>query len=105
VFPDAEGERALVGGAKGDITARLNRTGLLDVTDGSLTASVDYTGFDDFWVPLTFGVGPAGTYLAGLAADDGARVREACRAALPRGPFTLDARAWFARGTVPDAGR
>lgn len=104
VVPDAAGERALAGAADGDIAKRLTRAGLLDVTAGSLTASVDYTGFDDFWEPFTFAVGPAGTYLSTLSADGQERVREACRAALPQGPFSLDARAWFARGSVPAAG-
>jgi len=30
-------------------------------------------------------------------------VREACRVVLPDGPFTLEARAWCARGVVPGA--
>jgi hypothetical protein len=28
-------------------------------------------------------------------------IRDACRAHLPDGPFTLPARAWYARGLVP----
>ena len=63
--------------------------------------SADYAGFDDFWEPFTFAVGPAGSYLASLGDEQRERVREACRAALPEGAFSLDARAWYARGTVP----
>ena len=33
-----------------------------------------------------------------------AGVRDACGAGLPDGPFTLTARAWYARGTVPGEG-
>jgi len=33
--------------------------------------------------------------------DRQAIVREECRAVLPGGPFTLEARAWCARGIVP----
>lgn len=105
VVPDAEGERAMAGTAEGDIAARLGRAGLTDVTAGSLTATVGYTGFDDFWEPFTYGVGPAGSYLVAMAPDAQDRVRGACRAALPAGAFSLDARAWFARGTVPPAAR
>jgi hypothetical protein len=63
-------------------------------------ARADYAGFDDFWEPFTFAVGPAGQYLASLPAGQRERVREACRAKLPHGPFSLDALAWCARGTV-----
>ena len=101
VDPAAEDERRMAGTAQGDIAARLQRAGLEDVTDGALTAHAHYAGFDDYWEPFTFAVGPSGQHLRSLSADQHARVREACRAALPDGPFTLDARAWYARGTVP----
>ena len=57
-----------------------------------------YTDFDDFWEPFTLAVGPAGAYLAGLDEQRRSAVREACRAELPEGAFTLDARAWVATG-------
>jgi SAM-dependent methyltransferase len=97
----SRGERGLAGTAKGDIAARFERAGLDDVVDGVLTSHADYQDFDDFWEPFTLEVGPAGQYLASLPAEGRARVRDACREALPDGPFTLDARAWFAMGTVP----
>lgn len=101
--PGVQGERRLAGTAKGDIAARLQRVGLADVVGGALAARGYYTGFDDFWTPFTFAVGPAGQYLCSLPGESRARVREACRAALPEGPFALGARAWYARGTVPVA--
>jgi len=99
--PRAEGERRLAGTAEGDIVARFERAGLEDVAGNVLTASADYTGFDDFWQPFTFAVGPAGRFVASLSDVQRRRVREACRAQLPDGPFSLPARAWSARGTVP----
>jgi hypothetical protein len=51
-------------------------------------------------LPFLGGVGPAGAYLASLDAER----REAIRGAVfrrlgePQGPFTLEARAWYARG-------
>ena len=98
---DAEGERRMAGTAEGDIAERFARAGLVDVEGGALGARADYAGFEDFWEPFTFAVGPAGQHLASLSEDQQAAVRDACRAALPDGPFSLDARAWFARGTVP----
>jgi hypothetical protein len=73
------------------------------VVGSALAARVEYADFDDFWEPFTFAVGPAGQYLRSLSDDRRASVHEACRAALPDGPFSLDARAWYARGTVPVA--
>lgn len=103
VDPDAYGERMMAGTVMGDIVQRFERAGLDDVTGSALTASADYEGFDDFWEPFTFGVGPAGEYLRSLPDDRRAIVREACRTVLPDGPFTLEARAWCARGVVPVA--
>jgi ubiquinone/menaquinone biosynthesis C-methylase UbiE len=99
--PNVEGERRIAGTAEGDIAERFRRAGLKDVTSGVLTARAGYSGFDDFWEPFTFAVGPAGQYLNTLTGAQRARVRQACRSALPEGQFTLDARAWCARGTVP----
>jgi SAM-dependent methyltransferase len=99
--PGAEGERRLAGVVAGDIAARFERAGLTDVVDGTLMASADYADFDDFWEPFTYGVGPAGQYLASLPGKQRAQVRDACRAQLPNGPFSLDARAWCARANVP----
>ena len=102
VEPGDHGEQRRVGATEGDIAERMRRAGLADVRDGVLAARAGYTGFDDFWEPFTFGVGPAGDHLRSLAPEAQTQVRDACRAALPAdGPFTLDARAWFARGTVP----
>lgn len=100
VSPGIQGELARPGTAPGDIAERFGRAGLRDVVDGALAAQADYADFDDFWEPFTFAVGPSGKALAALSADDQAAVRDACRSALPDGPFTLDARAWYARGTA-----
>jgi ubiquinone/menaquinone biosynthesis C-methylase UbiE len=100
VVPSATGERVLVGTAEGDIATRFRRAGLTDVVAGALPAHADYADFDDFWEPFTHGVGPSGQYLATLSNEQQDHVRENCRAALPKGAFTLNARAWFARGTM-----
>lgn len=84
---------------QGDLGDRFRRAGLAEVVEGTLEARAAYVDFDDFWVPFTFAVGPAGQYLASLPADRQAQLREACRATLPDGPFSLTARAWYARGT------
>jgi SAM-dependent methyltransferase len=96
----AQGESGMAGAREGDIADRLTRAGLQDVAGGLLTACADYSGFEDFWHPLTLGVGPAGQHLQSLSDDQQSAVRAALRAKVPDGPFTLEARAWYARGTV-----
>ena len=101
VDPDVAGEQRRPGVTQGDIADRFRRAGLEDVEDGVLEASADYASFEEFWEPFTFGVGPAGQYLASQPADRQDRIREGCRAALPESAFSLTARAWYARGTAP----
>ncbi len=100
VKPDLEGEQRRAGTSEGDIAERLDRAGLHDVGGGALEVSVEYSGFEDLWEPLTFGVGPAGQAFAKLEDEDKAVVREAIRGELPDGPFTLDARSWYATASA-----
>jgi ubiquinone/menaquinone biosynthesis C-methylase UbiE len=102
IDPVAAGEQRMAGTAAGDIAERFERAGLEQVVGGALMARAEYASFDDFWEPFTFAVGPAGHHLRSLSEEQQAAVRETCRAALPDagGPFSLDARAWYARGTV-----
>ena len=100
VKPEVEGESLRVGTAEGDIAERMRRAGFREVADGALEVSVDYSGFEDFWQPFTFGVGPAGQALAALDDDEVAAVRAAARAELPEGPFALAARCWYSTAIV-----
>jgi ubiquinone/menaquinone biosynthesis C-methylase UbiE len=99
--PDVGGERGRPGVSEGDIAQRFAKAGLDDVVDGTLEAHAEYADFDDFWEPFTLGVGPAGEYVARLSDDRRGMLRELCREAVPSGPFSLTARAWYARGTPP----
>jgi hypothetical protein len=103
VRPETEGEQARVGVRDGEIAELLRGAGLEDVRAGSLATSAKYADFDDFWEPFTFAVGPAGSYLREQDADGRQAIRDHCFALLgePSGPFELEARAWYARGTVP----
>jgi ubiquinone/menaquinone biosynthesis C-methylase UbiE len=101
VQPAAPGETAMAGTADGDIASRLRHAGLQHITSGALDSHADYADFDDFWQPFTLAVGPAGHYLCTLPPGQQTAIRDACRPHLPDGPFTLPARAWYARGLVP----
>ena len=96
----AVGEQRRPGVGEGEIAALLRDAGLEDVRDGAIETRASYSGFDDFWEPFTFAVGPAGQYLRSQPPERQDRIRESCRAALPVGAFELSARAWCACGTV-----
>jgi SAM-dependent methyltransferase len=100
LHPAVAGEERRPGTWEGDIADRLERAGLTGVIGGTLHAKASYTDFDDFWDPFALAVGPAGQALASLHPDERAEVREGCRALVPEGQFSLDARAWYASGTV-----
>ena len=103
VVPDRPVAHPLTGTREGDIGELLRAQGLVDVEEGVVSASADYDDFDDWWEPFTFGIGPHSGNLKALTDEQRAAVRESCREQLgnPSGPFTLPARAWFARGRVP----
>ncbi len=96
--PDIDDESNLAGVREGHLAELFAAAGLHAIEPAVLSISVEHPTFDAWWEPFTHGVGPAGSYVAGLDADRRAELREACRAALPLAPFTLTARAWAARG-------
>jgi hypothetical protein len=100
--PSIASERKLVGDSEGELIALLSSADLSQVVGASLTASGFYDNFEDWWSPFTLGVGPAGAYCRSLEPGHRETLRLACREQFqrPEEPFTLEARAWFARGTV-----
>jgi hypothetical protein len=76
------------------------RAGLRDVETGALVVEASYDGFDDYWSPFPSGLAPSGAYCASLDDERQEELRHAVfrRLGSPQGPFTLAARAWYARG-------
>lgn len=68
--------------------------GLRVETDTRLDVTVAFASFEDWWTPYTLGVGPAGAHVAALEPADRERLRAACAARLPDGPFEVTAGAW-----------
>jgi hypothetical protein len=58
--------------------------------------SVRHAGFEQWWEPLTLGVGPPGDYVRSLSPDQRDALRGRCRRLLPDGPFEVTATAWAA---------
>ena len=91
-------ESRLVGSREGDLAKLFESAGLREVDETALSVSVEHPSFEEWWEPFTFGVGPAGQYVAALDEERRTQVRERCRATLPDSPFAITARAWTARG-------
>ncbi len=96
--PEVVGESNLAGARQGHLGELFTAAGLDEVEEDLLAVEVAHTGFDDWWEPFTLGVGPAGQYLGSLDPGHRSRLAEHARSRMPDGPFTLDARAWAARG-------
>jgi SAM-dependent methyltransferase len=96
--PDVEDESELAGSRQGHLTELFGAAGLHDIEETHLEVSVEHPTFEEWWEPFTLGVGPAGSYAAGLDEARQAELRERCREKLPPAPFVLTARAWAARG-------
>ena len=97
--PDIDDESELAGSREGHLGELFLAVGLREVEETALPVRVEHETFEDWWEPFTFGVGPAGAYLSRVDAERQAAIRERALAALGE-PFTLDARAWAARGVV-----
>jgi SAM-dependent methyltransferase len=103
--PEAPDESRGAGAREGHLAQLFEAAGLLDVETAIETSSVEHASFEDWWLPFTGSVGPAGVYVAGLDRERKARLQDLCRARIPGEPFTITARAWAARGRVsPSAG-
>jgi len=102
-------ERNLRCNRAGELTKVWRVVGLKDVVEVPLEIRTDFSGFDDYWVPYNSGVGPQGVYIDRLSVAQREALREALRLRLlgngPDRPFSLRARAFAARGTVPLRGR
>jgi SAM-dependent methyltransferase len=100
VDPAASGEADLPGTRDGHLAQLMRRAGLRDIESGVLTLTVDFASFEQWWAPLTLGVGPAGSYLAALDDSHRTAIRDVCAGLVPPAPFTLSFRSWAARGHV-----
>jgi SAM-dependent methyltransferase len=94
--PSADDESGLAGVREGHLAELFAQAGLGAAQVTTLTVSVRHDSFEKWWEPLTLGVGPAGSYVASLAAGRRAALREQCRRQLPADPVEISATAWAA---------
>ncbi len=96
--PGVHDESRLPGTREGHLTELFTLAGLHEIVETTLAVDVEHPSFEEWWEPFTGGVGPAGSYVVSLDAEQQAMLRETCRSLLPAGSFTSTARAWAARG-------
>jgi SAM-dependent methyltransferase len=96
--PEVVDESHLAGVREGHLAELLDAAGLQEIEETVHSIRVEHSSFEEWWEPLTLGVGPAGSYVAGLDPARQAQLRERCRDKLPTAPFRLTAHAWAARG-------
>jgi hypothetical protein len=103
---DATDERHMPLSGSGDLAALWRTHGLENVSSEALTIVTTFSSFDDYWLPFPRAAGPAGVYVGSLADPEREQLRIRLRARLigegPDRKITLRARAWAARGRVPE---
>jgi SAM-dependent methyltransferase len=97
---EVDDESHLAGVREGHLVDLMAAAGVRDVSVAVLSVTIEHPTFDAWWEPYTGGVGPAGSFVAGLDQERRVELRELCRARLPDAPFVQTARAWAARGLV-----
>jgi SAM-dependent methyltransferase len=92
----------------GELSQLWRRCGLENVYEDPLDITMKFDSFADYWEPFLLGQGPAGAYVQTLHDENLQALRSAVKRQLPLSsesdPFTLPARAWGVRGTVPARG-
>jgi SAM-dependent methyltransferase len=96
----ATDEAGRAGARAGHLPELFEAAGLDRIEEATLSASVEYASFEEWWEPFTLGVGPAGAYAQTLGEAELDALRERCRDLLPEAPFTLRTNAWAARGST-----
>ena len=94
---DARDERHMPLARKGELDALWRTHRLQDVSEEALTIRMRFSSFDDYWLPFLEKQGPAGDYVAALAASEREQLRARLRRRLlgdgPDRPIELRARA------------
>lgn len=106
---EARDERHMPFCRKEGLGALWREHGLEHLSEEGLTIQTRFVSFDDYWSPFLEQQGPAGAFVAALAANGREQLRLRLRRRLlgesPDRAFVLVARAWAVRGIVPSRKR
>jgi SAM-dependent methyltransferase len=100
LWPDAVDESSLPGAREGHLVELFEDAGLRRVEGSVVNAALGMASFDTYWEPFTRGVGPAGAFLQERDTGDRERLRARARELVASEPFTVNAKAWAARGVA-----
>ena len=98
--PAHPGEADLPGTNQGQLAELAAQAGWTDIESTALVATVPHASFDEWWEPYSLGVGPAGSYVAGLDPAGRVALRARCEKLCPPPPFLVSAAAWAVRGRI-----
>ncbi|RKS72752.1 methyltransferase family protein [Motilibacter peucedani] len=98
--PATTDESGSAGAREGELAELMTSAGLSDIESLRLEVTSRFASLDEWWRPYTYGVWPAGEYVARLDERRRAELRDVCAALLPDPPFELSAGAWAALGRV-----
>ena len=99
IDPIEEAESTMPGVREGHLAELFSQAGLTP-EETTLSVEAHFESFDDWWVPYTMGVGPAGEYVKKLDDAQREQLRDAAARLLPDGPFDLPAQAWCVSARV-----
>lgn len=95
--PAADDGSGMPGAREGHLAELFTAAGLREIEPSTLSVTVGFATYADWWEPFTLGVGPTGAYIARLDAAHRDALRRRCEQLLPPAPFEVQASAWCVR--------
>jgi len=100
IDPAASDESGAAGAREGHLAELARAAGLVQIRSARLTVDVPFETFQQWWEPLTLGVGSGGAYVQGLDEPTRQALQDRLEQALGPAPFTASASAWCVRAVV-----
>jgi SAM-dependent methyltransferase len=102
--PTVRDESGGAGAREGHLAELAGQAGLEETESARLRVDVRFETFDEWWAPLTHGVGSGGAYVVGLEDSRREELGRLLAHTLGPSPFTVSAFAWSVRAKVPESG-
>jgi SAM-dependent methyltransferase len=89
----------------GELGRAFAQAGFIDVAETALVVRMEFTNFDDYWIPTVTGQGTHAEFMSGLSGPTRERIKNSVRTGYlcnqPDGPRNFASLAWAVRGVVP----